>query len=212
MRLEKIDWKERIGLHTIECSVDVAIHENVSDIVFLTVPGVDGSLDGYENKYLRIADDVSRRHSVTCIRMSNPFISSSHWDKSLRITLQYIFDNLPRITTKNDCELRIMGHSVGASVLADIAWEYPQITRLLLINPATKYGLKKIEAGMNKFNGDVTILLGDKDPSFKDIITIKERTHSRNIFIEVLSHTNHHFSGNSFEFFLSAPNKYLFNG
>lgn len=94
-----------------------------------------------------------------------------------------------------------MAHSAGASVVAQIAHEYLNITKILLINPAAKLGPQRIEEGLRLFKGDKYILVGSKDPSLNDLYKLG---------IEVIDDADHNFSGKSLDIFKEAAGKYLF--
>lgn len=59
-KYSKIEWQETMNGVTIDCSLDIAIHPADSEVVLLTVPGVDGSVDGFEDKYIKIAESISK--------------------------------------------------------------------------------------------------------------------------------------------------------
>lgn len=211
-KYEKIEWTEEMNGVKVDCSLNIAIHPTSSNTILLTIPGVDGSVDGYENKYLRIAENVQEEQGVSVVRMSNPFITSFHWESNMRKVLEFISVNLPTITEGNEAEIRIMAHSAGAAVAAQIAWEYPEIKRLLLINPATKLGLDKMKLGLSMFKGDdITVLYGSLDPAIDDVNEFSSIRGSVPINTFVLEGVDHHFSGTEGLIqFIAAPNNHLF--
>lgn len=211
-KYEKIEWIEEMNGVKVDCSLDVAIHPAKVSTILLTVPGVDGSVDGYKDKYLRIAESVQEENKVSVVRISNPFITSFHWESNIRKALDYISINLPSITEGNKAEIRVMAHSAGAAVIAQIAWEYPEIKRLLLVNPATKLGLDKMKLGLSMFKGDdITVLIGSLDPSITDVNELSDTDSKVPINTFVLEGIDHNFSGNEGLIqFISAPNNHLF--
>lgn len=197
---------------TIDCSLDIAVHPADSAIVLLTVPGVDGSVDGYQEKYITIAERILEQHGIAVVRIANPFITSHHWESNIRHALSYVTERAEQIAGHADVEIRIMAHSAGAAVIAQIAWEYPQISRLLLINPATSLGLEKMKRGIAEFHGDeITILYGSKDPSVKDAKHLAGAIGSGRAEVVVLEDVDHNFSGDALKQFIEAPGLYLFN-
>ena len=197
---------------TIDCSLDIAIHPADSKVVLLTVPGVDGSVDGFEDKYVKIAESIQEKYGAAIVRMANPFITSYHWESNMRQALNYIIENTEEITGHKDVEIRIMAHSAGAAVVAQIAWEYPEITRILLINPATKLGIGKIKYGLSEFSGDrITVLFGSEDPSVGDVDEVTKLSEAKNMHTHILEGVDHNFSGQSLEAFITAPALHLFD-
>ena len=197
---------------TIDCSLDIAIHPADSKVVLLTVPGVDGSVDGFEDKYVKIAESIQEKYGAAIVRMANPFITSYHWESNIRQSLNYIIENTEEITGQKDAEIRIMAHSAGAAIVAQIAWEYPEITRILLVNPATKLGIDKIQYGLSEFGGNkITVLFGSEDPSVGDVDEIAKISEAKNVYTHILEGVDHNFSGESLEAFIAAPALYLFD-
>lgn len=213
-RRDSINWQETKNDVTIDCSLDIAVHAAESDTILLTVPGVDGSLNGYQDKYVKIAESVQDEHSAAVVRMENPFITSFHWDSNIRRALDYIQDNAKSICGSDSFNLVIMGHSAGASVVAHIAWEYPFITRLLLTNPAVDLQFDKIVHGLQEFGGNkITILIGDKDDAMTNLDEIIKIDESHRMRTIVLEGVDHDFSGKAgMDMFLSAPHAHLFSG
>ena len=211
-KYSKIEWQETMNGVTIDYSLDIAIHPADSKVVLLTVPGVDGSVDGFEDKYVKIAESIQEKYGAAIVRMANPFITSYHWESNIRQSLNYIIENTEEITGHKDVEIRIMAHSAGAAVVAQIAWEYPEITRILLINPATKLGIGKIKYGLSEFEGDkITVMFGSEDPSAGDVDEISKLSEAKNVHTHILEGVDHNFSGESLEAFITAPALYLFD-
>ena len=197
---------------TIDCSLDIAIHPANSKVVLLTVPGVDGSVDGFEDKYIKIAESIQEKYGAAIVRMANPFITSYHWESNIRRALNYILENTQEIAGRGDIEIRIMAHSAGAATVSQIAWEYPEITRILLVNPATKLGIEKIKYGLSEIGGSkITVLFGSEDPSVGDVDEISKLSEAKNVHTHILEGVDHNFSGESLGAFITAPSLYLFD-
>ena len=211
-KYSKIEWQETMNGVTIDCSLDIAIHPADSKVVLLTVPGVDGSVDGFKNKYIKIAESIQEKYGAAIVRMANPFITSYHWESNIRRTLVYIMKHTEEITGHKDIDVRIIAHSAGAATVAQIAWEYPEITRILLINPATKLGIDKIKYGLSEFGVDrITVMFGSEDPSVGDVDEIAKLSEAKNVHTHILEGVDHNFSGGSLEAFITAPALYLFD-
>ena len=193
--------------------MDIRIHPSKdSKTILLLIPGVDGSVDGFENKYVTIAEANQKKHCVAVVRISNPFISSFHWESNVRHILDYIEVNKKEVCGNETYDLYIQAHSAGASVAAVIAYKYDAIKRLLLINIAMGLNTAGIIEGIKRFSGEVTLLIGDKDPSLQSAKQIQFSETSQNAQIVIAKNADHDFSGDSFPIFLEAANKYLFKG
>ncbi len=212
VKTHKLQWQEEMNGVTIDCSLDIAIHPAESSVVMLIVPGVDGTVDGYQNKYVNIANNVQTQHGAAVVRMSNPFITSYHWESNVRRALEYIQDNAKAMAGTSKIEIMVMAHSAGAAIVACIAWEYPNISRLMLINPATKLDMQKIKYGLAEFGGNkITILIGSKDPAAEHVKELTSANETAIMRTFVIEGADHNFSGDAFAVFMGAPHAHLFN-
>lgn len=209
MKSHKLHWQESMNGVTIDCDLDIRIHPAKSSTILLLIPGVDGSVDGYKNKYVTIAEQAQAKHNVAVVRMENPFVTSFHWESNIRRILEWIEQNKQEICSNDEFSLLVQAHSAGASVLASIAFEYPKIRKILLINIAMSLNTDKVSAGLQKYDGDVTILMGDRDPSIPELEVIQFSENSTLAQKVIVENTDHDFSGDSFKLFLDAANTYL---
>ncbi|MFZ3009945.1 MAG: hypothetical protein WA030_02920 [Candidatus Microsaccharimonas sp.] len=195
----------------IDCSIDIAIHRGNTNKLLLIIPGVDGTLDGYQDKYKIIAQSINDKHDASVIRINNPFITSYHWESNIRNILEYIRSNQKKISPNNNkpYDIRIMAHSAGAAIVARIAWEYPDISRVLLVNPAAKLGLDKIVSGLNNLdNQKAIVIFGENDPArqYAELLGAIPTTTA-----SVVNGADHNFTGESFSLFLDLADHNLFN-
>lgn len=202
-----LNWQETMNSVTIDCSLDIGIHPADTDTVFLIVPGVDGSVNGYKDKYIRMAERVQAEHNVAVVRIANPFVSSFHWESNFRRILDYIERNASEIigSKKIPC-IKVMAHSAGASIVARIAHEYGNITDILLVNPAQKLGADAIRNGLKQTSASVTVIFGEKDPS----VSLSEPLQGDGHSVVVLEGVDHNFSGDFLTLYIDLPREYLF--
>ncbi len=199
----KLAWIEQTNEFKIDCSIDLSVSPAKNKTIFLTIPGVDGSIDGYMDKYKRITENMRKEYGVATVRMSNPFISSSHWDSNIRQVLDYILANKLKMSGYEDIEIHIMAHSAGAAIIAQIAWEYPEIKKLLLVNTAFKMNPDKILTNLNRYTGNIKFVFGGEDPSIDWSEKLKEKYK-----VAVIDGADHNFSGEYIENFIKLPMLY----
>lgn len=61
-----------------------------------------------------------------------------------------------------------MGHSAGGTVALWNLNKYPNIKRMVAINPVLNINLHKVEASAKQLEGEfIKIIIGDKDSSYK---------------------------------------------
>lgn len=201
-KVDTIEWVESHNGVDFNCKLQIAKHPGDDKNIFLIIPGVDGSLDGYEDKYLKIAESVNHKHGHTSYQIDNPYISRLHWESNVRQILDHIFMEHPEVESIN-----IMAHSAGAWVIGNIAHEYPEIKRVLMVNPASNVDLDELRSNIEKNkSATFTLLIGSSDPSHEHHHKFK----MDNSQVVIVEGADHHFSGDSFLVFLAAPSKYLF--
>lgn len=184
-----------------EVIIEVSTIEGQSDIILLIVPGIDGSVDGYKNKYKTIAENINSRFGATVIRMSNPSNMAGLHLRNLFEVLEFI-ENTYDLSTKT---LYIMGHSLGAYMASIVSIIFDYIDKILLINPATLIDNDVFDDLSQRPRQLNIFLISEQDPSFKLVDKFKE---VGTVYIQ--PNADHYFSDQSFEAFLSAPEKYLF--
>ncbi len=201
-KLDFIEWVESHNGVDFDCKLQVAKHTGNPSNIFLIIPGVDGSLDGFDNKYLKIASLVNQEAGHTVYQMDNPYISRLHWESNVRQMLDYIFMEHPDVESIN-----IMAHSAGAWVIGKVAHEYPEIKRVLMVNPATNIDIDAFKSNidMNKHTKFV-FMIGSQDPSHEHLY----RFTNRNSKIVIIDGADHNFSGEHLNEFITAPIKHLF--
>lgn len=181
--------------------IEVAIHDGDNDKLLLIIPGVDGSLDGYKGKYLKMAENVNSKYGVTVIRMSNPHNLGGYHLRNLFEVLDFIEKNYD-VTKKR---LQVVGYSLGAYMIGSAASMYDYIDKVLLINPATLLGLDDYNSLKARPKESNIILIGEKDPSMNHLELFNDLG-----VVHVCPGADHHFSGSSFDDFIESPSKYIF--
>jgi len=182
-------------------TIDYGIIEGSSRILFIKA-GQDGSMYGYENKYLRIAKRIREKYGVSVIVSSNPFDGRNPLDDAMAVIDDYCkrFD---------DYEIYYMGHSNGALIGATFGYRYPKIKRMMLVNMPLWHSRDYTYSCLSKFTGErVSIVYGDRDMSYPYVDMIRFWEDDR-VKIYTVEDEDHHFT-KDMEDFLSLPEKYLF--
>lgn len=203
MENAKIRYIQKGTYFDDEVEIEVSTIPGDSEIMLLIVPGIDGSIDGYNNKYKCIAEDINQKYGVTVIRMSNPYNLMKYHYRNLFEVLDYIEQKYDM----NKKKLYVMGHSLGAYMIGATAHIYDYIDKILLINIATGLERSELTNLQNRDRSKNIILIGEKDPSYKN-----RDEYSKYAKIHIVENADHHFSGDSFAEFINAADKYLFDG
>ena len=168
------------------------------------VVGMDGSLFGYENKYLKIAEVANDQYGYTVFVFSNP---ASNWDIK-----DNGFSSVVRTVSENmaeDYEVSYFGFSAGASVAMFHASEYAQVKQMLLVNPPLMINFPKALKGIKAFKGVSTLVIGERDQSITLGRLIERDQKASGISrVIIFPKADHNFTGMLTEF-ISLPFTYL---
>lgn len=181
--------------------IEYGIIEGNNTIVFIKT-GQNGSIYGYNNKYIKMAKRLNKKYKCTVICSSNPFDGNNPLDNAFTVIEKY--------TSKfEDYKVYYLGFSNGALIGAYFGINYPKIKRMLLVNMPLIYDINLIKKNLNNFNNEkVTILYGSLDYSINFLENIKNIKSNR-LDIKVILNEDHYFSKDEEDFY-SLPEKYLF--
>lgn len=181
--------------------IDYGIVEGNNIIVFIKA-GQNGSLYGYQNKYIKMAKRLNQKYGCSVICSSNPFDGNNPLDNAMVI----IEDYAKRFA---DYKIYYLGYSNGALIGAWFGVKYPKIKRMALVNGPLMYNLHKTKEGALSFKGEsINFIYGEHDQSIGYIELLKSIENDKiKVFIE--EGQDHHFS-KSEEDFQKIPEKYLF--
>ena len=159
--------------------------------IFLIKAGQDGSIYGYQNKYLKFAYELRDLYGFSVVCTSTP---SSDIDQMVQFAemVQSEFE----ITDAT--KIYFMGMSKGASIGCLGHASFPQISRFLLINPPLMINTTKQCRCAQNFAGEMmTFVFGSLDPSahLASLLKLHER---ENIRVAIVPGQDHYFSKDGF--------------
>ena len=165
-------------------------------------PGLSGSIYGYENKYLKIAERLNQKYSCTII--ASPNENKTNFSAEMDFLNEYAVQH-----NLQNFQIYYFGFSNGALIGMSEAFKYPRIKRLLLINAPLCINMLKSIEGIRKFTGEkMTLLFGSKDPSY-DLAKMFTELESEKVAVKIVPDADHNFTG-ALDLFISLPEKYLF--
>lgn len=174
-------------------------HNDAKDDVCLILTGLGGSADGFGNKYGRIRDFVQKEHGFSAFVIQTP---QDVWERKDKF-----FEEIAANAIQGRRRVYIMGVSAGANLALWYAARYPQIRRVLCVNPVLNINLHLTSNGIRNFVGErMTIVFGENDPSAKWAKILPVAPH---VQIHIIPGADHLFSG-KLEEFIDLPGKYLF--
>lgn len=182
--------------------IEIEFYEKGKNIL-LIFTGIGGTTKGYQNKYQTIAKQVMRDHNFSVAIATTPSGSLM----SANDNLQYAINFLTQKTKDKDFNIYVMGISAGGNIVLSFSHLFPQIKRVLAVNPVINVNFHLIDKNINNFAGEnITIVFGENDPSSKWIGLLPKNKKLKTI---LLPQIDHDFTDN-LETFINLPNKYLF--
>lgn len=183
-------------------TIDYGIIDGNSTIVFIKA-GLNGSMLGYQNKYLTIANNINQTFGYTVIVASNPSTPYNAVEDAMELIKEYASEHKFK-----DVQIYHMGFSNGAYMGASYGYLYPEIKRMLLINPPLMWNYHQIKEGCNKFKGEkMVFVIGEHDQS-KPFLSILDLIDNPSKEVIIYPKATHQFVGMLKEF-IELPIKYL---
>ncbi len=159
--------------------------------IFLIKTGQDGSIYGYQNKYLKLACELRDKYGFSVVCASTP---STEIDQMAQFVEMVRSEFEITDTTK----IYFIGMSKGASIGCLGHASFPQISRFLLINPPLMINTTKLCRCAQNFNGEMmSFVFGSLDPSahLAGLIKLHER---ENVRVVIIPEQDHYFSKDGF--------------
>lgn len=155
-----IKWIESKNSVSMEFDLSIDIHPHINNKIIINIPGVDGSINGYKDKYKTLADHMIEKGLGAVVRIPNNYTFGFGWDINLRQTIHYCLANSNIICGSSNPEIMLMGFSAGAGAIGMLAWEYPEISKILLLEPALAVGEVQVLSGLKQFTGEAYVIVG----------------------------------------------------
>ena len=197
----KRKYHSRRQLEPVEIEYGFKGLRDLGDPILFIKVGQNGSIYGYQDKYLRMATIQCEQHGRTVIVSSNPFDGSDSLGDGAEVIRQYFAESGADPGKK----VNYLGHSNGALMAAFYAYKYADIFReLVLVNmPVKENYWPYIVHGLESFPGKVTFVYGENDPSYMNAMFMLP-VQFPDVTIEVIQDADHHFTDHM-ETFLNLP-------
>ena len=198
--MDKFDFDEIIHKPFEEEVIEYGIIKG-NDTVFFTKAGANGSMRGYEDKYLVMGLQLYNKYGFTVVCSSNPFAHGESIGQGMEIVEQFV---------KEPYQVYYFGHSNGAVMGARYAWKYPQIKRLVLVNGPLILNWPQTKAGAEQFQGErMVFVYGEQDVSNK-YVPMLSLIKNPVVSAHTIKGADHQFVGKLQEF-EELPEQYLFD-
>ena len=148
-------------------SVSATIFPKTSPVIVVNIPGYNSDMYGYDSLYLNMSHILLKRQNASVILADNKHLRGYDNQKILlekgRAILDYVIDHAEEISGSPNPSIYLIGTSAGGSCAAALAWEYPLVRRILLINPSGDIPESTMRNSLSRFSGRVIIANGRCD-------------------------------------------------
>ncbi len=192
-----LSWKDRAGEDEYKFTQEIVIHQYTNGVIIINCPGAGGRINGYNNKYVTLADYMVQGGLGAVVRMSDPY-NAFGWDRKLRQVMSYVLEKSTEICGSSNPQIFLMGASAGASAISLIAWEYPEVKKLLFLEPAVMSNKILIEECLSKYTGELVVVTGSTGNALGALVGnffIESCTIAKRKEIFTLENCDHNFKG-----------------
>ena len=143
--------------------IGVGYHPTNTGKIIINIPGAGGSIEGYLNKYVNLGNYIQEKDIASFVRIPND--RPQEYELTVRTIINYCLDNSKSICGSNTPEIWLVGLSAGAGAIILTGWEYPEVTKILAINPflEVKGGRDKIHKNLPMYEGELYLVKGEED-------------------------------------------------
>ncbi|MEM3730935.1 MAG: hypothetical protein QXE74_04080 [Candidatus Bathyarchaeia archaeon] len=207
----------------VEIRIPVTVHPSKTGVVIINSHGLGGSKDGYNGKYVKIAEYLRSLGVGSVVRYHSslfPFAFQNVDMDTLLVgnfmaVIEYVMEDSLRVCGSRNPEIYLAGFSAGASTSAAIAYEFPQVKKMLLISPSADINTKMLRKGLSEYRGELYVTVGDNDPvlspeAARTILGWAEKAKVKKIAI--VPNCDHQFTGERNGRILSKAYLWAFNG
>jgi predicted esterase len=154
--------KDKIYLHEW-WEIEVSYHPTKTGRIIINIPGADGSSEGYMNKYINLGNLIQTNNTASFVRIPNE--RPQEFLLTARTVINYCLENSKKICGSEKPEIWLMGFSAGGASALLSAWEYPEITKVLVINPFLNLDELRKSVGeyLPLYKGELFVVIGSED-------------------------------------------------
>jgi len=179
--------------------------------IFLIKSGLNGSMFGYQYKYLNIATEINEKFGFTVICASNPdtYEKFDNYCNPL-VDAFNVIKSYVNEKGFDDYEVYYMGNSNGGYLGAMWGCLNSKIKMMLLVNTPLFKNVDLMNSRINNsLANKIVLIYGSLDPSIRNINFFDTFT-NENVICEVIEGEDHNFSKGVYDF-KKLPFEYLFS-
>ncbi|HOV29695.1 MAG TPA: hypothetical protein PLD77_01305 [Candidatus Dojkabacteria bacterium] len=143
--------------------IPIEYHPTNSGIILINIPGAGGTVSGYKNKYVNLGNYLQSKNIASFVRIPND--RPSEYELTVRTVINYCLEKTGYICEAYHPEIWLMGFSAGAGAIVLTGWEYPEVKKILAINPFLEVrGVRdRLKENLPRFEGELYLVKGKDD-------------------------------------------------
>lgn len=139
-----------------------------SDALIVIKTGAGGTVNGYMDKYKKLAEYIHHRTGYAVLTVDNPVGADKEENFEVTMTAAEFANDVTEAAGGGEVPVYYIGFSLGASLGAMYGWQYPYIRKMLLINPPLMINWHRQRNGLEQFDGEQAVVaIGSSDPSYQ---------------------------------------------
>jgi dienelactone hydrolase len=195
---------QRATIRRDEESFEVWVHPSFgARAIIINCPGYKGSIEGYKNKYVTLADHLAERGVGAVVRMPNIERSAGAAYREglvgdVRAVIAWVTKVSLALTGDARSDIYLMGFSAGGFAVASASAGFPQVKKLLLMEPTVNASLVgALGEDIGRFEGEAYIVVGDHEAVGLEAAHAYRRALSgaSRVEIQMISGCDHQFRG-----------------
>lgn len=143
--------------------IGIEYHPTELGIILINIPGAGGTVSGYKNKYINLGNYLQSKNIASFVRIPND--RPSEYELTVRTVINYCLENSEQVCNTPIPEIWLMGFSAGAGAVVLTGWEYPEVTKILAINPFLEVrGVRdRSKENLPGYEGELYLVKGSDD-------------------------------------------------
>lgn len=143
--------------------IPIEYHPTNSGIILINIPGAGGTVSGYKNKYVNLGNYLQSKNIASFVRIPND--RPSEYELTVRTVINYCLEKTGYICEAYHPEIWLMGFSAGAGAIVLTGWEYPEVKKILAINPFLDVrGVReRLKDNLPSYEGELNLVKGKDD-------------------------------------------------
>jgi len=150
-------------------NIPIEYHPTNTENIIINIPGAGGTVEGYLNKYVNLGNYIQEKDIASFVRIPND--RPREYELTVRKVVNYCLKHSKDICGTKIPNIWLMGFSTGAGAIVLTAWEYPEIKKVLAINPYIEDIREKIKKELPSYSGQLFLIKGsDNDVVGEDTL------------------------------------------